>query len=262
VPGSATDPSRVLIIRVAYDGTGFSGYAKQPSLRTVEGVLEEALRTVLRPEAFLDMAVAGRTDAGVHALGQVISVATTSSLDIAAIERSLAKLLPDDISATVEEGPTGFDARRSALSRRYRYRLSTSPHRDPLRRSRVWWVGPLSPVALQTLGRAAELLIGTHDFRGFCKNPDAAMSTERYVESAEWFETACSCDYCADELWFEIEANAFCHEMVRRLVGAMVHWAISGEKPVSPEEVTTYRWKPAPPQGLYLLGVRYPPAKV
>lgn len=258
MPEPATDASRVLIIRLAYDGSGFSGYAKQPGLRTVEGVLEEALRTVLRPEALLEMSVAGRTDAGVHALGQVVSASTSSSLEAAGIERSLAKLLPPDISATVDEAPPGFDARRSALSRHYRYTLLTTPRRDPLRRWRTWWVGPLPPGAESSLDRSAALITGEHDFWAFCKGRRGLRNTTRTVEKAVWSRPEGRSECCAEELWFEIEAKAFCHGMVRRLVGAMVQWAFSGEDPIPPEQVGRYRWKPAPPQGLYLVRVRYP----
>ncbi len=254
---AASDPPRVLLLRVAYDGSGFAGYAKQPGLRTVEGVLAEALCVVLREESPLRMAVAGRTDAGVHALGQVVSVETGSDLEASKIERSLGKLLPPDISVSVEDAPPGFDARRWARSRRYRYRLLVSRRPDPLRRQRTWWVGPLPEGAEATLERAAALTIGEHDFKAFCKNPPPSSSTVRTVEAAEWYKPGGETGCCDEELWFEIEAWAFCHEMVRRLVGAMVYWALSGEEPAAPEDVGRFRWKPAPPEGLYLLGVRY-----
>lgn len=258
MPDGPADASRILIVRLRYDGSGFAGFAKQPGLRTVEGVLEEALTTVLRPREPLAISVAGRTDAQVHALGQVASVSTSSSVDVGKLERSLRKLLPPDISATVEEGPDDFDARRSAVSRRYRYKLLTSPLPDPLRRARTWWVGPLRAGAESILQNAAALVRGTHDFGVFCKDRKTLGGTRRTVKTAYWSRPDCSGDCCAEELWFEIEANAFCREMVRRIVGAMVAWASSGEDPVSPEAVDRYRWKPAPPEGLYLLGVRYP----
>ncbi|MER3521908.1 MAG: hypothetical protein C4317_06945 [Acidimicrobiia bacterium] len=278
---------RVLAVKLAYDGTEFSGYAKQPNLRTVEGTLEDALRAVIRPPKFFRLSVAGRTDAGVHATAQFVSVTTNSGIDPEVAERSLSKLLPPDIAVSVSEAPLGFDARRSALSRRYRYKLLTSPRPDPLRSTRAWWVGTLSEGAETILHRAASLVVGTHDFSAFCKGAtktrsdnsnsggehgDAAgvgdedhgtrerTGTMRKVIFAQWSRPRCRDDpCCADELWFEIEANAFCHQMVRRIVGAMVHWARAEESPRRPEAVSEYRWKPAPPHGLYLIGVRYPP---
>ncbi len=249
---------RVLLLRLAYDGTDFKGFAKQPGLRTVEGVLEEALSTVLRPSGRLEISVAGRTDAGVHALGQVVSVRTDSDLSVDRVQRSLRKLLPSDIEVAVEEAGAGFDARRLAIYRKYRYRLLTSARPDPHRRNGVWWTGELASEQVEVLERAAELVVGTHDFRSFCKDAARRPDTTRTVEEARWRRPECSCGCCAEELWFEIKAKAFCQEMVRRLVGAMVGWALEGEEPLPPERVVTYSWKPAPPQGLYLVEVGYP----
>lgn len=314
MPELSTPDHRVLVLRVAYDGTEFRGYARQPGLRTVEGVLEEALGTVIRPPRSVRLSAAGRTDAGVHATGQVVSVSTDSDIDLGTLERSLSRLLPPDISVSVEEGWPGFDARRFALARRYRYKLLTSNRPDPLRRTRAWWVGGLPVGARDILEAAASLVVGTHDFATFCKKGESRVAAAaqpvpsegeevgpgkqgvvggaaldefvspdgesggvitaddgegtrsrglsgtavRTVTTATWSKPECKAECCAEELWFEIEANAFCHQMVRRLVGAMVSWALRGEPPQPPEAVLEYRWKPAPPHGLYLIGVRYP----
>jgi tRNA pseudouridine38-40 synthase len=258
--GAVTGPTsyRTLALLLHYDGTHFHGFAKQPGKRTVEGVLSDALLTVLRDPS-LKLSVAGRTDAGVHALGQVVSVRTRSDVETGSLERSLRRLLPDEISVRVIDAPDGFDARRSALSRRYRYRVLTTPHPDPLRRNRVWWVGELSSEGRKILESAASLLVGTHDFKAFCKKSTMSIAnTRRTVIDALWMHPLCSCGLCTGELWFEIEAEAFCQQMVRRLVATMVHWATRGLEPVRPDAVDRISVPPAPPSGLYLLSVRYP----
>lgn len=267
--------SRTLVLLVSYDGSDFHGFARQPGLRTVEGVLREALSQVLGDPDFR-ISVAGRTDAGVHAVGQVVSVSTSSGVEVQSLQRSLDKMLPDDLRAVVAEADPEFDARFDALARRYRYRLHVGSRPDPLRRNRVWWVGPLEATQKTSLFSAAEVFLGTHDFSAFCKTPSGSERkaiqapeksrakaphgrdrTVKTVHEAVWCEPRPQCHCCKDELWFEVEAEGFCHQMVRRMVSTMLHWARTGEPPVAPEELEAVPVGPAPACGLYLLAVRY-----
>lgn len=267
--------SRTLVLLVSYDGSDFHGFARQPGLRTVEGVLRDVLSQVLGDPDFR-ISVAGRTDAGVHAVGQVVSVTTSSVVPLRSLQRSLDKMLPDDLRAVVAEADPEFDARFDALARRYRYRLHIGPSPDPLRRNRVWWVGPLEAMQKRSLFSAAAVFLGTHDFSAFCKaslgserkvaqaseksraeGPRGRDRTVKTVHEAIWREPRSQCDCCKDELWFEVEAEGFCHQMVRRMVSTMLHWARKGERPLTPEELSTVPVGPAPAYGLYLLTVRY-----
>lgn len=242
---------RVIRIDLAYDGSDFSGYARQPGLRTVQEELESVLDRILGSD--FETAVAGRTDAGVHALGQVVSVRTSSERLCEKLQKSLVKMLPADMAvSSVADVQAGFHARRSATSRRYRYRLNISDVVDPTRRHNTWWTGPLS---IEVLSSAADALVGTHDFRTFCKSPAPGESTVRDVREARWFLPA---DPRADdEAWFEIEANSFCRQMVRRIVGRCVAAARGRCEVALPGEIQTLGCAPAPPQGLYLLAVKY-----
>lgn len=203
--------------------------------------------------AAFETAVAGRTDAGVHALSQVVSVHTESDRACEKLHKSLIKMLPPDIAvASVKDAHVGFHARHSAISRRYRYRIGASEIPDPTMRHNTWWTGPIKT---EDLNRAAELLVGTHDFRAFCKSPAPGESTVRDVIEAQWF--APDSPLVGDEICFEIEANAFCHQMVRRIVGRCVAVARGKCDVLAPEEVDVLGCAPAPPQGLYLVAVKY-----
>lgn len=238
-------------IDLAYDGSDFSGYARQPGLRTVQGELESVLDQILGSE--FETAVAGRTDAGVHALGQVVSVHTDSERPCEKLQKSLTKMLPPDMAVrTVADAQSGFHARYSAVARRYLFRIGVSEIADPTRRHNTWWTGPVS---IEGLIQAAEALVGTHDFRTFCKSPSPGESTIRDVFEARWYLPASPGN--EDEIWFEIEANAFCHQMVRRIVGRCVAVARGRCDVSAPEDAEVLGCAPAPPQGLYLLAVRY-----
>lgn len=204
---------------VAYDGTGFRGFAPNEGVRTIGGELAEALGKVLgRP---IDIAVAGRTDAGVHARGQVVSFdAPVGSVDPVGLRRSLNGLLsPSIVIREVSDAPGDFHARFSARWRRYRYRLLTTEVPDPFLASTTWWM----PAALDhhRMADAAHMLVGVHDFTSFCRVPrdrrDASMV--RRVTDARWSQEP------GDDgrvLTFEITATAFCHQMVRSIVGTVV----------------------------------------
>ncbi|MGD9955331.1 MAG: tRNA pseudouridine(38-40) synthase TruA [Candidatus Nanopelagicales bacterium] len=258
-----------LRLGIAYDGTGFAGWARQPGLRTVQGTLEQALTTVLRTEEPVRLAVAGRTDAGVHARGQVAHAdVPAESWDALAargedvVVRRLAGVLPDDVRVhEAVVAPEGFDARWSALSRTYAYRVSDRPGgADPLLRSHVLHhTGPRStPLDLGAMNAAAAGLLGEHDFASFCKRREGS-STVRTLLELHWVR-----ETDTGLVVMHVRADAFCHSMVRALVGVLLPVG-DGRRPVEwPAEVLArVRREPdaevAPPTGLSLEHVEYPP---
>jgi tRNA pseudouridine38-40 synthase len=204
---------------LAYDGTEFAGWARQRSgLRTVQGVLEEALTAVLRLPEPAQLTVAGRTDAGVHASGQVAHLdvpAHVWSEHEALLPRRLAGKLPQDVRVyRVQSAPAGFDARFGALSRRYVYRVCDSRFGAlPVRRRFVLWHN--RPLDLAALNAASELLLGEHDFAAYCKRREGATTIRRLLD-LRWERTR------EDEVAATIRADAFCHSMVRALVAALL----------------------------------------
>jgi len=208
---------------LAYDGTGFHGWAGQPSLRTVQGELQAALATLLRVES-VSVVCAGRTDAGVHARGQVVHVDVAEPVDPEPLVRRLNGILPADVRIRrAVEAPSGFDARFGALWRRYAYRIADRPEVvDPLTRSHVLaWPRPLQ---VDAMNAASALLVGRHDFASFCKQREGA-TTIRTLEELTWTRESTGL------LVGTVRADAFCHSMVRSLVGCLI--AIGeGRKPV------------------------------
>ena len=247
-------------IDLSYDGGGFSGWARQPGQRTVQQVLEDALTRVLRADPPVQLTVAGRTDAGVHARGQVAHAdlpATAWQEAAPAILRRLAGLLPPDVRVRrIGPAPDGFDARFSALSRRYSYRVCddvTGP--DPLRRYDTLWYR--RPVGIGAMNEAAGLLLGEHDFAAFCRRREGA-STVRALLSLSWARPEAAVAEAT------VVADAFCHSMVRALVGALLKVGEGARPPSWPARVLAARVRdPAvpvvPPHGLCLEEVRYPP---
>jgi tRNA pseudouridine38-40 synthase len=261
------------VIRVrlglSYDGTGFAGWATQPGLRTVQGTLEAALGTVLRcPDPRLT--VAGRTDAGVHARGQVAHVdlepeiwhgvrGRMTGAPGEVLVRRLAGVLPPDVVVhRVAEAAPGFDARFSALHRRYAYRIADDLTRvDPLRRALV--VRHRLPLDVDTMHRAAQALVGHHDYAAYCRpRPDA--TTVRTVQVLDVVRPSAGPD--ADLVVVTVQADAFCHTMVRSLVGALTTVG-EGRRPEEwPGELLAGRQRAstvAPAHGLTLEEVGYPP---
>jgi tRNA pseudouridine38-40 synthase len=257
-------PTVRLRIDLSYDGGDFHGWAAQPGLRTVEGELGSALATVLRlPD--VPLVCAGRTDTGVHARGQVVHVDVNQSvLDAArgrdagppteALARRLNGLLPPDLRVRrVVAAPDGFDARFSPLWRRYAYRICDGVA-DPLTRRQVLaWPRPLD---LDAMNQASATLVGLHDFVAFCKRREGA-TTVRTLLDLSW-------ERDGDLLTGRVRADAFCHHMVRSLVGSLVA-AGEGRRPASwPAEVLAAGVRDAavpvvPPHGLTLEEVAYPP---
>ncbi len=246
-----------LRLDLAYDGTDFSGWADQPGRRTVQGTLEAALATVTRLPA-VRLTVAGRTDAGVHARGQVAHVDLPAGVaaDPDALARRLGRLLPDDVRVRqASVAPAGFDARFSAVWRRYAYRIcDDAASADPLvRRHVLSWPRRLDEAAMDEAGR---LLCGEHDFAAYCRKREGA-TTIRALRELAWSRDA-------DVLTGRVVADAFCHNMVRSLVGALVAVG-EGRQPVTwPADVLRAgvrdpRVGVVGPSGLTLEEVGYPP---
>ncbi|MGH3797536.1 MAG: tRNA pseudouridine(38-40) synthase TruA [Pseudonocardiaceae bacterium] len=240
---------------IRYDGAGFSGWARQPGRRTVQGVLEEALGRLLRIPAALT--VAGRTDAGVHATGQVAHLdVPPGALAPDQLARRLARLLPTDVRVpAVREVPSSFDARFSALCRHYRYRICDAPWGvDPLRRHDT--LARHRPLDEDLMNVASAQLLGEHDFAAFCRRREGA-TTVRALQRLDWIR---------DEphlLVAHVAADAFCHSMVRSLVGALLAVGEGRRPPAWPAELRCQTSRAsgvtvAPAHGLALVGVDYP----
>ena len=198
-------------LSLAYDGTSFRGWARNSGQRTVEGVLSDTLRRVLGDAPKLS--VAGRTDAGVHARGQVASFVADDDVDLERLQQSINGMLaPEVVAEDVRRAPKGFDARFSASAREYRYRIDTGPWPDPFdARFVMHRPGELSVTPMR---EAARTLIGEHDFASFCRRPQSG-GTVRRLERL-------SIARGGDRVEISARANAFLHQMVRTLVGTLV----------------------------------------
>ncbi|MGH3368881.1 MAG: tRNA pseudouridine(38-40) synthase TruA [Nocardioidaceae bacterium] len=243
-------------IDLRYDGTGFHGWARQNGLRTVQEALEQALGTVLQLPEPPAVTCAGRTDTGVHARGQVAHVDRLVRSTGEDLRRRLNGVLPEDVAVTaVTPAPEGFDARFSALSRRYVYRLCDDPAGwDPLVRGHVLRV--IRPLDVDRMEEAAAKLLGEHDFAAFCKKREGA-STVRALLGFSWRRTG------PGRLEGTVVADAFCHSMVRALVGSMIPVGDGRREIGWPAEVLAARVRDSavmvvPAHGLTLEEVRYP----
>ena len=249
----------VLRLDVEYDGAAFAGWAEQPGQRTIEGVLRDALEVVLgqRPE----VRVAGRTDSGVHATAQVVSLevpAGTTAADPQRLQRSLNGLLPDDVSVRGAcEAPEGFDARADALSRAYDYRVLVGPP-SPVRRERTLrHVG--TPLDRAALDACAAATVGQHDFTAFTPTETRHVFFDRTVLDCAWRGGGEN----GDELILRIEANAFLRHMVRVLVGTMLEVGrgvrdVDAYVALLDGAARSQAGPTAPPHALTLVAVRYP----
>lgn len=239
---------------VAYLGTSFHGFALQPGLSTVAGELAAAMQRVLRHP--VELTCAGRTDAGVHALGQVVSADIAEGADLPRLQRSLNKMLaPAIVVREAEWAPAGFDARRSAVSRRYRYSIDCSRWPGPFSAATTWHVG--EPLDVNSMQAASDPFLGEHDFTTFCHaKKGCAGPIMRRVLLAEWSQPG------QGRLSFDIEAAAFCHQMVRSIVGTLVEVGRGRRRAGEMLALLAARDRSAapsiaPPHGLCLVEVKY-----
>jgi tRNA pseudouridine38-40 synthase len=252
---------------VAYDGRGFHGMAAQPGQVTVAGALGDAIELVTGQP--VKLTVAGRTDTGVHAWGQVVSFdLDRSRLDVEVLQRSLISMLsPAIVVRTVAGVAPDFDARRSALSRCYRYDVLNRLVPDPFLAATSWHVP--EPLDLKALALACDPIIGEHDFSSFCRVPRNAAEPRmvRRVIDARWSRLAGVGSGDRDVIRFEIEAISFCQQMVRALVGLMVAMGDGRQRAGEMSSILRARSRSAavhmaPPHGLCLWEVTYPPGSL
>jgi len=240
---------------VAYLGTAYHGFALQEGQLTVASAISAALQRVAGQEHKLTCA--GRTDAGVHAWGQVLSLDLPAGIDLERLQRSVNKLLaPSVLVREAAWAEAGFDARRWALSRRYRYRISCARWASPFDAGTTWHVG--EPLDVRAMLTACDALLGEHDFTSFCRAvPGRPGPLVRRVLDADWS------DLGDERLAFDIEATSFCHQMVRSLVGLLVEVGRGRRKAADVGAAIAARDRSAagpiaPPHGLCLVEVKYP----
>lgn len=258
-------PTRRWRLLVAYDGSAFRGFARQkdPSIPTVGGVLAAALARTARLDEPPPLVCAGRTDAGVHALGQVVHADLPAAYHGDLVHALNRQLAPSVVVRSATPAHDGFDARRSATSRHYRYLVWNAPVAHPLRAASTWHVA--SPLDLRPMAAAADALVGEHDFRAFCRRPPGTAAADpivRRVADARWTVHADADVGDGRVLRFDVVAGSFCHQMVRSMVGLLVEAGrgranaatvlallAAGSRSGAP--------RPAPPRGLCLVQVGY-----
>jgi tRNA pseudouridine38-40 synthase len=255
--------TRNVRLTIAYDGSDFRGFAESLDVRTVMGVLRRAVETVVKGP--VELTGAGRTDAGVHAWGQVVSGLLPADTDLRRLVRSLNGLCAPDVSVRdARWADDTFSARFSATSRTYRYGVWNADHPHPLLARSSWHVPQPLDVAAMNVGAA--WFLGEHDFSSFCRKPKPAdghaePSLVRWVQSAQW--SAIDVDmWGAGSLQFEITASSFCHQMVRSIVGTLVDVGLHRRDPASIPTVLAAldrnaSGQVAPPTGLVLYSVEY-----
>jgi tRNA pseudouridine38-40 synthase len=238
-----------LRLTLEYDGSGFNGWARQPEKRTVEGAVREALDAIY-PSQWDGLAVAGRTDTGVHATGQVASVSVSGGAPVTRAAAALNAALPPDVSVlVVEEAPDGFHARFSAVARSYRYVVLNRATRSALEAHRsLWWPRPVDPASLEA---CAALLQGEHDFTAFTPTETQHEVFRREIRAAAW-------ERRGDHLHFTVTADSFLRHMVRTLVGTMLESTPERLDLLLDGRPRADGGATAPPWGLYLEHVEYP----
>lgn len=236
---------------IAYDGSGFKGYARQEGVRTVQGDLEGALETYLGGP--VTTAVAGRTDAGVHARRQVVSFEFGGEPHLERLAKAINGIIGPEVSVLeVSRAGDGFNARHSAVWRRYRYRMDMRPSPDPLCRHLVWHVG--RALDMDSMASTGEVLVGEHDFSSFCRTVEGRSNVRRLTELRV--------DESEGRVDFWVQANAFCHQMVRSIVGYLYDVGRGFSDPDRVTEVIASRDRSmvatvAPAHGLTLWEVGY-----
>jgi len=282
MPPAPHDAVRMRMV-VGYDGSGFRGFARQPGQRTVSGELARAISNFCRHQ--VELVCAGRTDAGVHAQGQVVHVDVAPSVDAEALKRGINRQLsPEVVVRSAERAGNGFDARRSATSRSYRYLVLQSDEPDPLLADLAWHVS--TRLDLRPMRAAADALLGEHDFSAFCRKPPghpAGAPITRRILEARW----CVASFPGDEaglpggslasrgirqvaesqdgdrlLRFDVRATSFCHQMVRSIVGVLTEVGKGRMKPSDIPRLLESGDRAeaktlAPPHGMCLIRVDY-----
>jgi len=254
-------PARTIRLRLAYEGTRYSGWQAQPERATVQGALAEAIRKV-SGETIVPQG-SSRTDAGVHALEQVVAFQTKSRLAPDVWVRAINAWLPPDITVTAGDlAPDGFDAVSAPTSKRYRYRIHDAVPKPVHSRHFVWrWRAPLDVAAMQA---AAPALVGEHDFTSFETTPSTRVSKVRTIFSLTVDRVAVPGSGLGDEVWIEVEGNGFLYNMVRIIAGSLVMVGAGRRSPAWLAEALAARRRPAagptaPPQGLCLIAIHLAP---
>ena len=250
-----------LVLKLGYRGAGYAGFAAQPTQRTVAGEVTRALEILLRRE--VDLTCAGRTDAGVHAIAQYVSVPVTAeelALPSRRLMHGLGALLPDDIAPqALYQAPAGFSARFDATSRSYRYRIVDGPARPVLAWDHAWWLK--STLDEEAMNEAAQALVGEHDFKSFCKATSAeGKPTHRYVSRVD---VAREVECGESVVCVDVVGNAFLHSMVRTITGTLVEVGRGHRDALWVAEALSACDRKAagpcaPAKGLTFVGVDYP----
>lgn len=247
--------TRTICLRLAYEGTRYSGWQVQPGRKTVQGTLAEAIRAISGEDVL--PRGSSRTDAGVHALDQVVAFTSEKTLTAHVWCRALNANLPPDITVIDScEAGEGFDPTRAAIRKRYRYRIHDAAWRPVLARHLVWrWKSRLDPAAMRA---AAEVLVGEHDFTSFETTPSTRLSKVRTIQAIEVFRPSLHDDAPEAEVWIEVEGNGFLYNMVRIIAGSLVMVGSGRRTREWLAGVLAAKSRPtagptAPPEGLVLL---------
>jgi len=249
--------TRTICLTLAYEGTRYSGWQVQPGQLTVQGALAEAIRIVSGEH--VASCGSSRTDAGVHALGQVVAFTTASDLDPAVWVRALNATLPDDVSVLAgSEVPSWFDPIRMAVRKRYRYRIHDAPFRPVLGRHFVW--RRKSRLDTEAMQAAADILVGEHDFTSFETTPSKRLSKVRTIHTASVVRHFGADGVPGAEVWVEVDGNGFLHNMVRIIVGSLGLVGAGKQPSAWMRDAIAARTRAAagptaPPEGLVLVSI-------